>query len=136
MDLVKWDASLETGNSVVDQQHRGLFNALNQLIQAMNRGKGRDEVHKTLVFMRDYTKRHFASEESIMESHGYPELAEHREMHAAFVKKLQQIEDRYERGASVTISVMQFIRDWLIQHIQEQDQRMTQVVGRNAGLRH
>jgi len=126
MDLIPWDASLETGNTVIDQQHRGLFGALNRLIQSMNRGKGRDEVHATLVFLRDYTQRHFSSEEAIMEQHVYADLLRHKALHAEFIAKLETIEHRYEQGAAVTISVMQFVRDWLTNHIKTEDQLMTQ----------
>lgn len=40
----KWDISLETGNIAIDEQHKSLINAINELLEACSHGKGRAEV--------------------------------------------------------------------------------------------
>lgn len=37
-----WTADLETGNAKIDDQHKQLFVAINNLLEACSKGKGRD----------------------------------------------------------------------------------------------
>jgi len=136
MDPIAWDASLETGHLVVDTQHQAIFKAFNRLLYAMNRGKGQYEIHMTLLFLNDYTQRHFNQEEGLMEQCHYPKLESHRALHAEFMERLANLMDRSERGASVTIAVMQFVKDWLLQHIQTEDKQLAQyLAGKEARKR-
>jgi len=135
METIAWDSSLETGNIVVDTQHQSIFRAYNRLLHAMNKGKGQQEIHMTLVFLVDYTKRHFRMEESLMHQGAYPDLAHHHGLHQEFIDKLNGLMDRSERGAVVTISVMQFMKTWLLEHIQIEDKKLAQFLAtprRNA----
>jgi len=124
MEPMLWDPNLETGHMVVDTQHQAIFKAFNKLLRAMNRGRGRDEVHITLVFLKDYTQRHFSMEEGLMAQSGYPDRERHGTLHREFIDKLDTISDRSDRGASVTIALMQFMKDWLLEHIQVEDKRL------------
>ena len=53
---------LETGNAIIDSEHRQLFNAINQLMDACSSGQGRTKIESTLRFLLDYVDKHFAHE--------------------------------------------------------------------------
>lgn len=130
MDPILWDSSIETGHLIVDTQHQAIFKAFNRLLTAMNRGKGVNEIHMTLLFLKDYTQRHFTMEEGLMEQNQYPGTDTHRLLHREFIEKLEVLMDRSERGASVTVAVMQFVKDWLLNHIQIEDKRLAQYLAK------
>ena len=45
-----FDKSLETGNILIDNQHKELIDAINNLLDACGQGKGRDEIKIPLIF--------------------------------------------------------------------------------------
>ena len=42
-----WSKDLETGNAMIDSQHKELIEAINALLAACATGKGRAEIAKT-----------------------------------------------------------------------------------------
>ena len=46
-----WSKDLETGNAMIDSQHKELIEAINALLAACATGKGRAEVAKTTKFL-------------------------------------------------------------------------------------
>ena len=58
---------LETGNAIIDSEHRQLFSAVNQLMDACSSGQGRAKIEPTLRFLLDYVDKHFAHEEQLQQ---------------------------------------------------------------------
>lgn len=67
-----WSKDLETGNAMIDSQHKELIEAINALLAACATGKGRAEVAKTTKFLYDYTSKHFGDEEALQLRYKYP----------------------------------------------------------------
>ena len=63
---------LETGNSIIDREHRELFQAVNQLMDSCGYGKGRAAMEPAIKFLLDYVDKHFAHEEQLQQASGYP----------------------------------------------------------------
>ena len=82
---------LETGNVVIDQEHKELFRAVNQLMDSCHMGQGRSAMEPAIKFLTDYVDRHFAHEEQLQQAGGYPNRAPHRVFHEEYKKKLKQI---------------------------------------------
>ena len=127
MAIITWDARLETRHPKIDEQHQALVKAFNDLHAAMKQGKGREEVGGTLKFLKDYTVTHFRMEEDLMAQAGYPHRERHRERHADFVRKAEDLVEQFEAGRSmITLPVMNFIEGWLVEHIQGEDFRLAE----------
>jgi len=101
MALITWDARLETKNAKIDEQHKALIQAFNELHLAMKQGKGKDEVGRTLTFLKDYTVTHFKMEENLMAINAYPMALRHQELHRDFVKKAQDLVDQFNQGKAM-----------------------------------
>jgi hemerythrin len=73
----------------------------------------------------DYTKVHFAREEKLFAQTGYSDAAAHKQQHDALTRQVLEVQRKYAAGAVATVSleVMHFLRDWLINHIQGSDQK-------------
>lgn len=47
---------LETGNTLIDSEHRQLFDMVNKLQDACSQGKGRAQIESSVKFLMDYVK--------------------------------------------------------------------------------
>lgn len=82
---------LESGNIIIDSEHKELFRAVNQLMDACGQGKGRAAIDGTVKFLLDYVDKHFAHEEQLQKASGYPGFAAHHIFHENYKQKLRQI---------------------------------------------
>ncbi len=124
---MQWEAKMATGIAKVDAQHKELIRQVNELLDAMREGKGRRIIGDVLAFLGKYAVEHFATEEALMQRHGYPGYAEHRAIHEAFKKDFGALAAEYDRNPeklSVTIQVQRRVMDWLRGHILGTDQEM------------
>ena len=124
MALIEWEAGLSTGIDRMDDQHKQLIAMINELHAAMSTGKGKEAMGKILNGLVDYTITHFSDEETLMTRAAYPQLAAHKIEHKAFTAKAVELKNKYATGELVlTMEVMAFLRDWLVNHIKGTDQK-------------
>ena len=122
MALLKWDSKYSVGVKTLDSQHTVLFGLLNDLHAAMLKGQAQTLTGPMLRKLAEYTSTHFAAEERMMETSKYPGLAGHRMKHIDLMKQVQEYAARFERGeASINSQLLNFLRDWLTNHIQKVD---------------
>ncbi len=124
---MKWYADLSVGNNTVDEQHKKLFEVVENLIDACNQKKGNEEVGKTLKFLLDYTRNHFRDEEALMMKYGYPKIVDHKKEHDAFAKEVAEKVDAFNKGGAgvaVVLQVMNQANSWLINHIMKMDKEV------------
>ena len=84
---------LETGNALIDSEHRQLFKAVNDLLDACSQGKGRSQVESTLDFLVSYVAKHFGDEEKLQVQTSYPGYAAHRQFHEWYKGELAGAQD-------------------------------------------
>jgi len=119
---MNWSDKYSVGVRALDEQHTGLFQTLNDLHAAMLKGQAQSLTGPLLRKLVEYTRRHFAAEESMLVSTRYPELAAHREKHRELTKQVEEYVSRFEKGEiTLNLSLMNFLRDWLTNHIQKTD---------------
>jgi hemerythrin len=120
-----WTPKLSVGVAVLDEDHKKLVGMVNELYDAMQAGHGKESLGPILDRLVDYTKFHFAREEKLFGQTGYPEAAPHKQQHDALTHQVLDVQRKYAAGAAATVSleVMHFLRDWLINHIQGTDQK-------------
>jgi hemerythrin-like metal-binding protein len=122
-----WDDSLRTGVLVVDNQHQELFRQINSLHEAMLQGKAREEVAKLIQFLDNYTKRHFAEEERLMEERKCPVAEANKMAHRQLLERLGQLKTQFEQqktGTTVTMEIYRLMSDWLVRHIKTIDLKL------------
>ncbi len=129
-----WDKALETGNLIIDEQHKSIIKAINDLLDACSMGKGRVEVEKTLKFLKDYVVKHFNDEEKLQIKSNYPDYKAHKEKHEAFKNTVDDIYQEFkENGASIGLvaKVNMSIGGWLINHIKSEDKKVAEHIKAN-----
>ncbi len=124
MALLTWSSKYSVNVGSLDSQHNVLFGILNDLHEAMMKGQAQKMTGELLGKLVKYTREHFTAEEALMASTGYPELAQHRIKHSDLIKQVDEFSARYERGeTALNLQLMNFLRDWLSNHIQNEDQK-------------
>ncbi len=135
MPLIVWNNSLSVGIPSMDTQHQKLINIINRLHDAMSTGKGKDIIAPVLTELHDYTVTHFTAEEKLMEQCKYEGLAMHKQQHSQFVNHIKKYQSDLEKGSlSVTLSVSNFLKDWLVNHIQGTDKKYESAM-KSAGIK-
>ena len=123
--MILWREDLNIGVPAVDTQHQELVRILNEFLIACTQQKGKGKIVETLDFLVSYTITHFNDEEAIMVLNHYPNYEEHKLEHERFVQDITTIKRQVEsQGVSVltTIKINRTLVDWLINHIQKDDQ--------------
>jgi hemerythrin-like metal-binding protein len=75
--LHKWTDDLSVGVELFDNEHKELVRLVNDLNQLIFVGD-RFSNEKALAGLIEYTKTHFADEESIMVKYNYPDYKKHK----------------------------------------------------------
>ena len=123
----QWDNSLSVGVDIVDAQHKGIFTRVDNLLNSMSKGKGRDEIGKVVVFLADYVVKHFKEEESLMLKHDYNGYAKQKEEHVQFIKDFTNIKKEFDTNGVSTLLVVQVqnkVCNWLKIHIGNEDKKI------------
>ena len=122
MALINWSDSMSVGVSRIDKEHQGLIDLINLLHSEMLAGKSKEALSVVLDKFVAYTKIHFAAEETLFRTLNYPAMATHLKEHAALTQKAVQLQSDLKAGkAMISAPVLDFLRDWLTNHILKQD---------------
>lgn len=120
--LIEWTPALSVGIDEIDAQHRVLVDLINQLHAAIVAHRGTQEVPQILDRLVDYTRIHFAVEESLMRLFDYPDYEQHKHSHELLVDEVVRLRQRMlAEGKPVTFELLHFLKKWLTAHIMESD---------------
>lgn len=129
MTYLTWSNDLAVGNTFIDGDHQKLIDMVNRLHEVMQEGRGKDVLGKVLNNLITYTKEHFRREEDLMQRIGYAGRAAHLHEHEKLLQQVMDLQDKFESGAAtLSIQVLHFLRDWLINHIGKSDKALAEVV--------
>jgi hemerythrin len=124
MSLFVWDDTYSVKVSQMDSEHQKLFDIINALYDGMKAGKGKDVLGPVINQLITYTERHFASEEAVLRRASYDHLDQQISEHRAFVSRVKRFSSDFASGAvGLSVEVLDFLKDWLAQHIKGTDQQ-------------
>ena len=129
MEIIKWSDKYSVGHQLIDSQHKKLVLLINELHSSMKEGKGKETLQKILDELVLYTKEHFDTEEKMMKQANYDGYAEHKAEHDKLTEKALSLQNLYRSGqVPLTLDVMTFLKDWLINHIEGSDKKYRGIV--------
>jgi hemerythrin len=124
--LVEWDDRYSVGIPLIDEQHKELVRLTNELYEGCLAGEetARDYFMTAVKGTVDYVKYHFGMEEKLLQNSGYPELAEHKREHEAFIKHIVDEVQSFNAGKKFVPNVfVRYLKDWILSHIAVADKR-------------
>lgn len=123
MPYIDWSDEYSVGIRVIDNDHRELFDLVNQLHEGLESHAGSAIIGQTTDRLIRYVKEHFKREEGLMFEYGYPGLEEHRRKHNEFVwlvsairKIVLECPHRLDGH-----KLLNFLSKWLTSHIMKTD---------------
>ncbi|MCP5125503.1 MAG: bacteriohemerythrin [Gammaproteobacteria bacterium] len=121
--FIEWSPALSVGDAMLDQQHQKLVEMINTLHDAMATQSAQVQIKELLDSLVEYTQKHFGYEEERMRSANYPHLARHQRLHTDLLNQVGALYDKFKRGKKINMELMQFLKDWLVNHIQKTDKQ-------------
>jgi len=125
-DLITWNSKLACGIKLIDEQHKGLVDLVNEMFNHITS----DAIQEKNYFKRvveevaQYVKIHFATEEKIMRTTKFSGYAIHKKEHETFIRTIVSKVQDYEAEKRFTISAFtRFLRDWILSHIALMDKQ-------------
>ena len=124
MKMFEWNNSYSVDIESIDKEHIGLFNLINKLYEAMSEGKGSEILNDIVEQLTKYAKVHFKREEFLFKSTNYPDMAAHINQHEVFIAKVKEFQKGVDqKKINVSVEVISFLGDWLINHIKLSDKK-------------
>jgi len=132
MTLFKWHDQYSVGIDEIDNHHKKLIQLINDLGQGLIQGKNGETVARVIDEVDDYARYHFSAEERLMEETGYPDLSVHREIHQNFVEQITLIRSEFStEPRMVGVKLLNYLRSWIVSHIQGDDQKYIPHITKN-----
>ena len=111
-------------------QHAHLAKGVAELRQAQTDGASWSDLAWRLDELVERVRLHFASEEDEMERAGYPKLAEHRQHHATFLRRLIVLRAECdEQRTELMPSFVKSLETWLKNHERTSDRDVLEFLG-------
>lgn len=115
-----------TGIEFIDQEHAKLFEIANKAYEVLANDfipDKYDYIIEVINELREYTKYHFAHEESYMASISYKRIFSQKVSHNEFIEKLDEYHfDSIDVNQKDTLfKLLDFLNTWLVDHIYKSD---------------
>ncbi|MCB9800041.1 MAG: hemerythrin family protein [Candidatus Omnitrophica bacterium] len=122
--IIEWDERFSVGIEEIDNQHKKLFAIIDSMFDGIAEQDNKEMLRVAFDKVLDYTRYHFATEESYFEKFNYPDAEEHKKQHAKLIEETLELQKEYCEGApGMTLELIDFLTHWLQQHILLHDKK-------------
>lgn len=119
--VVQWKPELELGNTLIDTQHRILMLLCRKLDIAINTAQSEQTLQRVILELKKFTEFHFISEQNLMHEIGYPQVAEHLQIHNTLLIELQVELSKIRHHSEFPKDLLTPLYDWFNNHVVEED---------------
>lgn len=120
-----WQQAYSIDVPEIDAQHQNLFALADALTRATQAGEAATELHERLRELLAASQQHFATEERLMETSGFPARAHHKHQHDCFVQKAVALAGDFKAGRTgLEATVLPFLGRWMKHHIVTEDRSL------------
>jgi hemerythrin len=123
---VTWLNSYSMGVKLIDEQHKGLIDFINDLF---NHSSGNEEEERAFFSevidqAVQYIKEHFHAEEKLMRGTKFSGYADHKKVHEEFTLMVIQSAKDFQTGKRLVLKKFAyFLKDWVLGHIAVMDRQ-------------
>lgn len=120
--MYQWNNKYSVGVKSIDDQHKEIFQLINELLQAMKQGQAQQVINKILDNLEVYSRTHFKKEEFFFDRFNYAGKEKHVQEHQFFIQKINTLKKDVSSGkVLLTFELLNFLKDWIDHHIEVMD---------------
>ena len=125
MKLLSWQDDYCVGNEMIDNDHKALFQMINEFYDAFQESRKRSQLTPLLTQLVRYAEEHFQREEKTMAYYAYPETEVHHQIHERLVETIFELNNRLELDPMpLDRDAVMFLKHWLVDHILQEDKKL------------
>ena len=117
------------GVACFDTEHRFLIKLVNEVHAALIENRDRAQASQLMEHLIQETRLHFFREETALEAAAYPDLEAHMTEHHLALQEAAGLFRLFSTGHISGLAFPSFVKNWLINHIKESDQKYTVCLG-------
>lgn len=118
--LIQWSDLYSTNIPIIDEQHHSIVGVINSLFYFMRNQQAAEVIGPTLIMLEQYAHIHFLTEENLLKLAHYPDIEEHKKLHAAFRAKSQVLYAQSKKTLN-SEDLLSFLKVWWMEHINGAD---------------
>jgi hemerythrin len=125
-EVVTWSDSYSVGINLIDEQHKGLLDLVNDLFNHSTGNRNEElfyfkEVIQTVV---EYIKTHLSTEEKLLAAVKFPDYTIHKKVHDEFTLEVIKSAKNFESGKRLVLEKFAYyLKDWILTHIAVMDKK-------------
>lgn len=125
MAIITWIDEYNINIKMIDEQHQHLVTLINKMygIVSSDDNVKKSQIRRLFAELADYTNYHFRAEEELLKMHNYPEFKSHKQRHDRLAMHLLELQMSFVRGETISVALLDFLNDWLINHILGSDKK-------------
>jgi len=124
MEKIIWVDSYSVGIKEMDKHHQHIIQIINTIIEEKDGDDSFESITNALTELTVYSKNHLEREEQLMLDHKYPDYPKQIKEHNYFREKIANLcFDLIEDTGSIPAEVLNFLKEWFINHIINVDMR-------------
>ncbi|MCM2283958.1 MAG: bacteriohemerythrin [Desulfobacula sp.] len=122
IEKIDWEKKYSVDVEEIDIHQKKMFELFNQLIDMMSSKTDIKDCINVITEINEYSKLYFSTEEKFLKKKGYPDFHSHAKAHRQFAKiSISLRREISENEDSLTLDVIEEMRNWLINHILTRD---------------
>jgi hemerythrin len=126
MRSIEWEEKYSVGIELIDNQHKVFIGILNDLYSAIINKKELSVLDDIFSQLVAYTHFHFQTEERYFDEFDYEGAEAHKIAHRALSDQVVAMQQKYDDVMKNPFELMDFLEDWLIEHIMGMDKLYSQ----------
>lgn len=125
-----WRKGMSVGNNLIDHDHHFMINFINTVELVLQEPVDKEMLMEVLEQLHEYSIGHFRREESIQRKIEYPQSLHHKNSHTTLLTDLEKLRKEIEETKSTeeiagrSEEIIFFLRNWLINHVLNEDMKL------------
>ena len=124
MTTLRWVRPFQLGAVDMDGAHRRLFECSQAAILALQQGETQVAT-RAVATLGDESRRHFDSENRLMQQVAYPGYINHQEQHRRLLRQLDRLQLALALHRPDLRRAIHFLRGWFTLHLLRDDARLS-----------
>ncbi len=119
-------------NALIDTQHRMQMLLCRKLEIAIKTAQPEQTIQRVILELKKFAEFHFISEQNLMHEIGYPQVAEHAQIHNTLLIDLQVELSKIRYHSAFPDDLMAPVYAWFNNHVVEEDLKVAEFAKTSA----